>query len=104
MMGVDGFPQLQVLDIKDSQDPVVMRLTRTAEECWKQPGHSGWQILTQPIVSAVGLRWCRGWQYLVSQAAGGEAAQPGPVAVLGGCAGQCVACGWGLGGSWWLVV
>jgi hypothetical protein len=52
MMGVGGFPQLQVMDIKDSQDPVVMGLTRTAEECWRHSNHTGWQILTQPIVSA----------------------------------------------------
>lgn len=123
MMGVDGFPQLQVMNIKDSHDPVVMQLTRTAEEAWKQPGHSGWQILTQPIVSVgCGVRWCRAWQHVVVAGSWVGCSTAGacgcPWRVCGsvgcvwlelrlwisgvcgsvGCVGQWVAFGWGLGG------
>jgi hypothetical protein len=50
-LGHDGYPHLQVMDIKDGSDPLVAALTHAAEECWRGGAHTGWQLLTQPIVS-----------------------------------------------------
>jgi len=33
------------------QDPTVLGLVRTAEESWRATNHSGWHILSQPLVS-----------------------------------------------------